>query len=121
MIKTIFGWLERWRRSYRVEWVEDLPDSPRARTVYVIGGREHPFYAAVVCPRQKCGEVIHLEISEQFPKRWKLSEHENRTVSLHPSIHVTGRACRCHYWLRRGRIEWSESPPLFVPKTNKKA
>ena len=119
MIKHFQNFLERFKSRYRAEWVEDLPDAPCARTVYVVGGREHPFYAAVVCPRKGCNEIAHLEIAKQLRRKWILSEHADGTVSLYPSVHVTGLKCRCHYWLRRGQIVWSESPPLFVPKENK--
>ena len=118
VIKLIFNLLAS-RRRYQTEWVEDLPEDVQRDTVYVIGGRQHPFYAAVVCPRRACRQVIHLELSEQATKPWRLAEHQDGTISLAPSVHVTGMSCRCHYWFREGRVRWAETPPLVVPRENK--
>lgn len=118
MFRWIFNTWARFR-PYRTEWVEDLPDDLQKNTVYIIGGRKHPFYAAIVCPRRTCRQVVHLDVSPQVDKRWSITEHADGQISLSPSVHVTGLPCRCHYWLRKGRIVWSESPPFFVPKENR--
>ena len=120
MIRRLLNVVERFR-PYRSEWVEDLPDLPRDRTVYIIGGREHPFHAAIVCPRSACRQVIHLDISHQVSRRWRMTEHEDGRISLAPSVHVTDLPCKCHYWMRKGTIMWSDVPPLFVPRENRDA
>lgn len=118
MIKRIFNFLAA-RRPYRTEWVEDLPVEVQRQTVYIVGGRDHPFYAAVVCPRPPCRQVIHLDISAAATRRWRLTEHADGSISLSPSIHVTGMPCGCHYWLREGCVRWTSRPTLVVPKENK--
>ena len=104
---------------YRTQWVEDLPGAPQKDTVYVIGGRRNPFSAAVVCPRKKCRQIIQLDISPQVKPRWKMREHSDGRISLWPSVLVTNLPCRCHYWMRRGHIVWSESPTVRVPEANR--
>lgn len=118
MIRWLFNFWAHFH-PYHTKWVEDLPEKPKKNAVYIIGGREHPFYAAVTCPRQTCKQIIHLDVSSQATKRWRITEHSNGRISLSPSVHVTGLPCECHYWLRKGRIVWSEAPPLFVPERNK--
>ena len=118
MIKWLFNLWAQFH-PYHTEWVEDLPENPAKNTVYIVGGREYPFYAAIVCPRQACRQVVHLDVSPDVRKKWRITEHPNGLISLFPSVHVTGLACQCHYWLRQGRIVWSEAPPLFVPERNK--
>ena len=118
MIRQLFNLVAR-RRPYRAAWVEDLPGRPAADMLYVIGGRRHPFQVAVVCPRRACRQIIHLDISPTVTPRWSLVEHADGSVSISPSVHVTGLPCRCHYWVRRGRIQWSEAPRLGVPKENR--
>lgn len=118
VLKLLFNLLAA-RRRYRTKWVEDLPEDVERQTVYIIGGRKHPFYAAVVCPRGSCRQVIHLDLSAEVEKRWQLTEHVNGSISLSPSVHVTGMPCGCHYWLREGRIRWASAPSLAVPKENK--
>ena len=118
MIKWLLNLWERFH-PYRTEWVEDLPSDIEPKTVYVVGGRVHPFYVAIVCPRRTCRQIIHLDISPVAAVRWCLTEHSNGRISLSPSIFVTGLSCQCHYWLREGRIVWSEAPSLLVPESNR--
>ena len=118
MIRLIFNLLAA-RRRYRTEWVEDLPDDIQRETVYIIGGRQHPFYAAVVCPRRACRQVIHLDLSDDVDRRWHLNEHKDGSISIRPSVHVTAMRCGCHYWFRNGRIRWVRAPRLAVPKENR--
>ena len=118
MIRLIFNLLAG-RRRYRTEWVEDLPENVRRETVYVIGGRRHPFSAAIVCPRRACRQVIHLDLSSKVQKPWRLREHQDGSVTLRPSVHVTAMPCNCHYWFREGRVRWAATPRLRVPKENR--
>jgi len=118
MATKILNWIEKFRK-YSTQWVEDLPDSPMRNTVYIIGGREHPFYAAVVCPRKKCRKVIHLGISPESSERWKMTEHNDGTISLSPSVAVIDSPCKCHYVFRKGHNVWCEIPPLFIPEQNR--
>ena len=104
---------------YRTEWVEDIPENLDKNTVYIVGGREYPFYAAIVCPRRSCRQVVNLDVSADVRKKWRITEHPDGRVTLSPSVHVTGLVCRCHYWLRKGCIVWCEAPPIFVPETNR--
>lgn len=118
MIKWLANALARFQ-PYRTEWVEDPPGDPQPRTVYVVGGRRHPFSAVVACPRPACRRWTNLDVAPDVTPRWRFYEHADGTLSLHPSIHVTALSCKCHYWLRRGRVVWAESPPIFVPRRNR--
>ena len=118
LIITIINLFER-LRQYKTIWVEDLPERTIKNAIYIIGGQEHPFYAAVTCPRKKCRKIIHLEISKQFKKRWSVKKEKNGTISLSPSIHIIDSPCRCHYWLKNGHVVWHSLPSLFVPKSNR--
>lgn len=117
MIRFFFNCVA-WFRPYRSEWVEDLPDETARDTIYVVGGRRYPFQVVVVCPRRACKQLVHLDISPSISKRWSMTEHGDGLLSLLPSVHVTGLRCRCHYWVRHGRIRWNEAPCLRVPKEN---
>ena len=118
MIKWLANLAARFR-PYRTEWVDDPPDEPRPRTVYVVGGRRHPFYTVVACPRRACRQVVNLDVSPEVKPHWRIKEHPDGTLSLHPSIRVTGLPCKCHYWLRSGRVVWSEAPKVLVPRRNR--
>ena len=120
MLKWLFN-VSAARRVFKTEWVEDLPASAEKYTVYIVGGRRFPFNIAIPCPRPACRRVIQLDISDQVlkTKRWRVNEEGDGSLSLSPSVHLTGLPCRCHYWLRKSRIVWCETPPIFVPKANR--
>ena len=114
----ISNYVQRLKKRYRTKWVEDLPDNIEKNTIYIIGGRKYPFYAAITCPKKRCKKIIHLEISPDSVRKWEVQEHKNETLTLNPSIFVTKHSCKCHYWIREGRVVWCEMPPFFVPKEN---
>lgn len=121
MLKWLFN-VHANRRIYNTKWVEDLPNNAQKSSVYIVGGRGHPFILAIPCPRKKCPQVIQVDISDQVDKtrKWCIREDENGSISLFPSVHVNGLPCRCHYWLKHGKIEWCETPKLLVPRLNRK-
>lgn len=110
-----------WARfyAYQTKWVEDLPCVKERNTIYIVGGKAYPFYAAIVCPKRKCKQSVCLDISPDSESNWKLTEHSNGQVSLFPSVQVTGLPCGCHYWFQNGRIRWCEMPGLIVPEANR--
>lgn len=50
-----------------------------------------------------CGEEVVTPLS---PARWAIT-YDGESVSLRPSIGNWGLACRSHYWIRSGRVQWS--------------
>ncbi len=90
---------------FRVERVDDEPDRLAPRTVYVIEDAGRAWAAAMACPGG-CGQVLHLNLIPDTTPVWQLTEHPDGTVSLAPSV-WRKEGCGCHFWLRRGRIEWT--------------
>ena len=99
-----------WKSSYKTAWVEDFPEKLKKKTIYVIGGKNHPFQVVFSCPKN-CNKKIFLNISKQHSKfeRWELTEHKNGTISLTPSIYMKALDCGCHYWFKRGHVHWIKS------------
>lgn len=50
-----------------------------------------------------CGEEVVTPLS---PARWAIT-YDGESVSLRPSVGNWGLACRSHYWIRNGRVQWS--------------
>lgn len=93
------------RRHYRTRAVEDLPDRLDSSTLYLVTEGELRMYAAMACPRGQCAEPLSMNLLPDDQPMWLLSQHENGSASLYPSIwRKTG--CGCHFWLRCGTIEW---------------
>ncbi len=106
---TVFKWIYNlWSPAYKTVWIEDLPEILKKRIIYIVGGKECPFQAVFLCPKN-CSKKIILNISKQHKKseRWKISVHKNGTVSLSPSIWMKSLNCNCHYWFKKGRIIWT--------------
>lgn len=95
-------------RPLRLVRVEELPDSLNRRSLYVAGEGPHLWFAAFICPCG-CGAAVQLSLMPEGRPRWTLTEHDDGTATLNPSIWRT-KGCRSHFWVRRGRIEWVEVP-----------
>lgn len=103
-------WLKAlWRRlrGYRSERVSELSNRLRSRRVYLLGEGAVPWCAAMLCPCG-CREILHLSLLPDDRPRWACTEHDDGTVSLHPSV-CRVRGCRSHFVLQRGEILWCRS------------
>ena len=100
------------RKRYKTQWVDDLPDNPREDTIYVVGGREYPYRVVMVCPNSRCDHLVYLDVSPDADIRWRISEHDDGSLSLSPSIFLTKLPCRSHYWVRMGEVFWTPPPWL---------
>ena len=115
-LKKIKVWfLSLFRIKYKTVWIEDLPRNLKKRNVYILGGRKYPFQAVFLCPKN-CKKKIFLNVSKQHKKweRWKITEHKDGTISLSPSIHMKTLDCNCHYWFKRGQINWTGGKSGFL-------
>jgi hypothetical protein len=103
-------WLRLWRwfrpgpAPFAIVLVEDLPDEPRPRTLYLAGEPGHPWCAALACPCG-CGDVIRLNLLGDARPCWSVVEHRDGTVSVEPSV-WRQKGCRSHFFVRRGYIDW---------------
>lgn len=101
---TFLRWISRRPAPLKTLKVEELPDQLNATSLYLVGEGKYLWFAAMVCPCG-CDAIINLNLLPETRPRWKLTEHTDGTVSLHPSIWRT-KDCRSHYFVRRGLIEW---------------
>ncbi|WP_460970886.1 DUF6527 family protein [Spirosoma migulaei] len=92
---------------YTYEHVRDFPDIWKARTVYLLGKPDQEWLAGMICPCG-CGQPIELLLLETEWPRWKLTRHEDNSLTLKPSIWRTA-GCKSHFFLRKGNIEWCSS------------
>lgn len=52
-----------------------------------------------------CGERILLSMSWTRSPKWRARVDWLGRPSIHPSVRMLND-CRCHFWIRRGRVEW---------------
>ena len=61
-------------------------------------------WACLKCPGG-CGLKIALSLNPERRPRWRVWRDWVGRPSVKPSIHQKN-ACRCHFWIRRGQIQW---------------
>ena len=113
--------IDAWRRTPlcrhpRITGIERVPDRahvpdplPRRR-VLVVG--TPPKWALLACPCG-AGHVVHLNLANTGAPRWRVAGDEEPSVS--PSIDVRDTV-RCHFWVRRGRVDWVQRRHRGVPR-----
>lgn len=114
MIKFLIGlyrraakWLHDWRfPPYRTVVVEEyLPKQLEPFTLYIVEEDGIEEQAAMVCPCG-CGKTLQMNLLTDDRPCWRVTKHADGTASLYPSV-WRQKDCRCHFWFRRGRIEWA--------------
>lgn len=99
------NFIEHFKPHIRAMRVDELPDTPQQRLVYLIGDEgEPPWQAAMICPCG-CGSTIHLSLIPQDKPRWQAATDNQGFASLWPSV-ARYRGCAAHFILRSGRIRW---------------
>jgi hypothetical protein len=94
-----------WPRPYReLPVAEKLPKKLKRRVLYVVQEDGFEEQAAMICPCG-CGAVLHMNLLPDERPCWTLTRHDDRTVSLAPSV-WRQKACGSHFFLRHGRIQW---------------
>ena len=101
---VVWRWLFRRPLSLKTIKVEELPEALNDKSVYVVGEGNYQWFMAMICPCG-CGETLHMNLLPESRPRWKLTEHEDGTVTLHPSV-WRKKGCGSHFFLLHGVIKW---------------
>jgi Family of unknown function (DUF6527) len=86
------------------ERCRELPDTPKPKTVYLIGENEYLWIAGTVCPCG-CGAFLQMALVPEGHPRWTATSHWDGTTSLYPSV-WRQKGCRSHFFLRHGKVNW---------------
>lgn len=87
----------------QVHDVDDVPDSPHPRSLYLVRGKDGFKWVAFDCP---CGRGHTVLLNVSAGSSWSVNL-EGPRVTLHPSVDRKDGAQRCHFFLREGRVRWS--------------
>lgn len=105
MWTAVLSWFgRRQERPLKTVVVEELPDRLEAKTVYVAGENGHLWFVAMICPCG-CGETLQMSLLKNVRPRWNVTQHQDGTVSLSPSVWRKVGCCS-HFFLVHGRIQW---------------
>lgn len=89
------------RATYAHQFVEHMPEQLAEGVLYV---SVRYATAAHLC-FCGCGREV---VTPLHPTKWRLT-FDGIAASLHPSVGSWALACKSHYWLQDGRIEWADS------------
>lgn len=104
-----------WRRRHitapRLDRIEryssqaELPESLPRHQLAIVGTPENPKWLVLECP---CGSGHRLTVSLAASRqpRWRVVDAETGP-NIFPSIDFNGSKRRCHFWIRDGRVQWS--------------
>ena len=99
--------------TFDLELVHRVPEVPQSGILYAC------FDCNVVVHLCACGcgEKVALPID---PDCWKV-EYDGESLSLHPSIGNFQYPCKSHYWIRKNKVVWADTPYSGPDKFNQKA
>lgn len=98
--------LRRDRPGYHLVFIEgdELPAMLPAQTLVVAREDDILWEAGLLCPCG-CGDPLKLMLLAGVKPRWDIHISASGRPSLTPSV-WRGQACRSHFWLRDGEIQW---------------
>lgn len=67
-------------------------------------------WASFRCPGH-CGKIVRLRLASSESPNWKVAFDWLGRATIAPSVRQL-TSCGCHFWVRRGRIEWCADTPL---------
>jgi len=82
---SLFGWITARALYYRSQRVSDAPERPEHDVVYIVGEDGYDWSAVMKCPGG-CGKVLEMNLLPDAKPVWRVTEHEDGSVSLHPSV-----------------------------------
>lgn len=80
------------------------PDDLKPGRLIVVKDGALAKWACFRCPGG-CGERIQLSLGLARRPRWSVALDWLRRPTLEPSVRQLN-ACRCHFWVRHGKVEW---------------
>ncbi len=81
---------------------------PNSKTILLVNKNGVNLWAKFQCPCG-CKEPIVLSLSNQIKPLWSVSVNDVRgktKVTLSPSVFLTGRKCRSHFFIENNRVIW---------------
>jgi hypothetical protein len=67
-------------------------------------------WASFRCPGG-CGKIVRLRLASSESPHWRVVIDWLGRATIAPSVRQL-TSCGCHFWVRRGRIEWCADTPL---------
>ncbi|TIX37102.1 MAG: hypothetical protein E5V40_23175 [Mesorhizobium sp.] len=90
------------------------PNELKPGTAIVVGPKQTSKWVTFQCP-SGCGTPLLLSLNPQRRPRWTVASDWLGRPTLTPSIRRAD-GCRCHFWIRKGRVEWCKDSGKILPE-----
>lgn len=107
LIRRFRSWIDVIKPGrYHLVVVEgSMPERLRPHTLYILTEESQAWIASMLCPCG-CRETLEMNMLTDERPCWRYSVDSDGYPSLLPSV-WRKIGCRSHFFLRRGRIEWT--------------
>ena len=82
------------------------------RSLYITELRHLQKWASFYCPGG-CGKIVRLQLTGTASPRWTARTDWLGRATLTPSVRQL-TDCGCHFWVRKGCIDWCADTPLRI-------
>ena len=106
-LHKLLVWLRFIRKPDFYVRIQDLYPTPNELTdnfLVIVRDDAHDKWACFRC-LGGCGEKVQLSLNAQRRPNWSIKLDWLNRPTITPSVRMTNQ-CKCHYWLRKGSIEW---------------
>lgn len=108
MFKRIWNWIIKYFQNeniYKYKYIEDVPDFPKSRTIYIIGNQGYYWQLVVECPCG-CKKLLYMNLMKEHYPNWSYQISERNKISISPSIdRFVG--CKSHFFIKNGHLIWA--------------
>ena len=80
------------------------PDSVDDNSLLITQSGRLRKWASFRCPG-RCGKIVRLRLASSESPHWTVAIDWLGRTTIAPSVRQL-TSCGCHFWVRRGRIEW---------------
>jgi len=102
---SFWQWLpiHRWRIVGMVESADEIPEKLPPKGAVLVGTKNYSKWLAFDCP---CGgrHRIMLNMDQHRWPNWTIQSLKPMTIN--PSVDSWEKGQRCHYFIRKGRVQW---------------
>ena len=86
------------------------PDTVEEPSLYITQVGHLRKWASFRCPG-KCGKIVRLRLASSESPHWNVATDWLGRTTISPSVRQL-TDCACHFWIRRGRVEWCPDTPM---------
>lgn len=98
---------KRWRVEDTAAEVDEVPGQIPRRRAYLVRTSTQVKWLVFDCPCG-AGHRVILNLDQTRYPHWHLVLSRGKSITLSPSVDFRDEDQRCHYVVRRGRIQWAD-------------